>query len=218
MVILLVSTLLWPLWARADQPCEAVPMPCTFEALPFEFRVIDAETHQPLADVHALAEWQIEGVGGRANGPLMVQDMLSGSDGLISFEAWGPLQGPWTGLVIGSDPVVTLFKTGYKAMRLNNGYLPPGQERERVRRFVRKDTTYALEPFRGTLEQWLEQLDRLWGLPRSEEQSVKFRTPYLNRIRRISAERYKFPQDQRRFEGFFWHVDRTLKFLEESQK
>src|SRR3989454_8469587 len=150
MVILVTSSLLLPLGACADQPCDVVPMPCTFEGLPFKFKVVDADTHQTLAGVHALAEWQTEGVGGRANGPLMAKYTVSGSDGLISFDAWGPIEGPWTGLVIGSDPVVTLFKSGYKALILNNGYLPPGREREAVRRVVRKDSTHALEPFRGT--------------------------------------------------------------------
>jgi len=129
---ILIASVVWPHAADSDQPCEVVPMPCTFESLPFKFKVADAETHQPLADVHALAEWQTEGVGGRANGPLMVTDTVSDSDGLISFDAWGPIEGPWTGLVIGSDPVVTLFTSGYKALILNNGYLPPGRERERV--------------------------------------------------------------------------------------
>src|SRR2546426_8141984 len=172
---ILIASVVWPHAADSDQPCEVVPMPCTFESLPFKFKVLDAETQQPLADVHALAEWQMEGVGGRADGPLMVKDTVSGSDGLISVDAWGPIEGPRTGLVIGSDPVVTLFKSGYKALILNNGYLPPGREREQVRRFVRKDTAYALEPFRGTLEQWLEQLDKGGGLPKGDEQDVKFR-------------------------------------------
>jgi acyl-coenzyme A synthetase/AMP-(fatty) acid ligase len=56
MTVLAISSVLWPLWVQADQPCEVVPMPCTFEALAFEFRVVDAETRQPLPDVHALAE------------------------------------------------------------------------------------------------------------------------------------------------------------------
>jgi len=116
--------------------------------------------------------------------------------------------------VIGSDPVVTLFKTGYKSMLLNNGYLPPARERERVRRFVRKDTTFAVERFRGTSDQWLEQLNSALGLPRTDQQSLQFRDAYLSRVRRISAERHNLPP-ARRFEGsFFWHIDRTLKLLE----
>jgi hypothetical protein len=204
--------------AEAGQPCEVVPMPCTFEGVPFKFQVVDAETRQPLANVHALAEWQTEGVGGRAGGPLMVKDTLSDSDGQISFDAWGPIQGPWTGLVIGSDPVVTLFKAGYMALRLDNGYLPPGQERERVRKFVRKDTAHALESFRGTPEQWLQQLRGALGLRGSDEQILRFRGAYLNRLRLISAERPKLPREYQRVGKFFWHVDRELKFLEEGHR
>lgn len=110
------------------------------------------------------------------------------------------------------------FPTGYMTMRLNNGYLPPGRERERVRRFVRKDTTHALEPFRGTPDELLEQLRKVRGLPGSDEQILRFRDAYLNRLMLISAERHKFPLDQRRFEGFFWHVDRELRFLEEGRR
>src|SRR2546422_11693626 len=84
---LLIASVVWPHAADSDQPCEVVPMPCTFESLLFKFKVVDAETHQPLADVHALAEWQTEGVGGRANGPLMARDTVSGSDGVISFRS-----------------------------------------------------------------------------------------------------------------------------------
>src|SRR2546425_3961253 len=57
---ILIASVVWPHAADSDQPCEVVPMPCTFESLPFKFKVVDAETHQPLADVHALAEWQTE--------------------------------------------------------------------------------------------------------------------------------------------------------------
>ena len=217
---LLIASVVWPHAADSDQPCEVVPMPCTFESLPFKFKVADAETHQPLADVHALAEWQTEGVGGRANGPLMVKDTVSGSDGLISFDAWGPIEGPWTGLVIGSDPVVTLFKSGYKAMRLNNGYLPPGKERERVRRFVRKDTTHALEPFRGTLDERIQELKKVYrgaAFPRSDDQSLRFRGPYLNRLRRVWAERDRVPEQYLDRPGFFWFVREHMKDLEDGQ-
>ena len=217
---ILIASVVWPHAADSDQPCEVVPMPCTFESLPFKFKVVDAETHQPLADVQALAEWQTEGVGGRANGPLMVRDTVSGSDGLISFEAWGPIEGPWTGLVIGSDPVVTLFKSGYKALILNNGYLPPGRERERVRRFVRKDSTHALEPFRGTLDERIQELKKVYrgaAFPRSDDQSLRFRGPYLNRLRRVWAERDRVPEQYLDRPGFFWFVREHMKDLEDGQ-
>jgi len=205
--------------ADTGQACEVIPMPCTFEAQPFKLRVIDAETQKPLADVHALAEWRMEGAGGRANGPLMVKDALSDADGQVSFDGWGPIQGPWTGLVIGSDPVVTLFKSGYKSALLNNGYLPPSRERERIRRFVRRDVTYALEPFRGTPEEWVKELDRIYAgraFPRSDDQSLQFRDQYLNRLRRVWIERQSVSARTER--DLFWFIERAMRFLEEGHR
>ena len=219
--VLLIGGLLWPIGAQADQPCEVVPMPCTFEALPFKFTVVDGGTQQPVAGVHALAEWQVHGPGGRLNGPLMVLDAVSGGDGLLSFPGWGPTQGPLDGIGIGRDPVITLFKTGYKALEIYNGDPPGTKETQRVRRFGQDGRTYALEPFHGTPPEWLKELERVYAgraFSRSDDQSLKFRTPYLTRLKLISAERDKTPADEQRVGRFFWHVDRTLKLLEEGHR
>lgn len=218
---MLVALAVPSLAAGQGQSCEVIPMPCTFEGAPFKLIVVDAESRQPLADVHALAEWQMHGAGGRLNGSLMALDAVSGPDGVLSFQAWGPVQGPWLGLGIGRDPIITLFKTGYRALRINNGYLPPGRERERVRRFAQDGRTYALEPFRGTPEEWLAELDKVYlgfAGPRSDEDSPQIRAAYLNRLRRVAAERHKLPQGHRRVENFLWHLDRSLKFLQEGHR
>src|SRR6266705_800620 len=57
---ILIASVVWPHAADSDQPCEVVPMPCTFESLPFKFKVADAGTAQLLEDVHALAESESE--------------------------------------------------------------------------------------------------------------------------------------------------------------
>jgi hypothetical protein len=216
MAILFVGNLLWPLQAQAGQPCEVVPVPCTFEALPFKLKVVDAETQQPLSDVHALAEWPTVGPGGRSGGPLMALDSVSGPDGELGFPGWGPIQGPVTGLEIGSDPVMTLFKTRYKALVINNADPPGTKETQRVRRFYQNGRTYAVQPFRGTPVEWLGELRRVWLGIAGPRGDLRVRDPYLNRLRRISTERDKSPLSQQPFEGsFFWHVDRELKFLEE---
>src|SRR5438309_3193921 len=131
-LLFLVAALLVPLPVRADQPCDFIPMPCTFEAPAFTFIVVDAETRRGLVDVHALAEWEQIGQCGRGSGPLMALDAVSGPDGQLSFPGWGPIQGPISGLEIGRDPVITLFKAGYKALVINNG---GANETERVRKF-----------------------------------------------------------------------------------
>src|SRR2546428_155009 len=141
MTVAVLASLVWPVAAAPDQPCEVVPMPCTFEGLPFKITVIDAETRKPLADVHALAEWQIHGAGGRLNGPLMVLDAASGPDGALAFPGWGPVDGSVMGLGIGRDPIITLFKSGYKALVINNA------DHERlVSRFEQRDDRIAANP------------------------------------------------------------------------
>src|SRR2546422_3791055 len=169
MTFMLLVSLVSPIVAAPAQPCEVVPMPCTFEGLPFKITVIDAETRKPLADVHALAEWQMHGAGGRLNGPLMVLDAASGPDGALAFPGWGPVDGSVMGLGIGRDPIITLFKSGYKALVINNADPPGALETQRVRRFYQDGRTYELEPFRGTDEEWIHELTPIYpaaALPR----------------------------------------------------
>ncbi len=221
MTFMLLASLVPPIAAAPEQPCEVVPMPCTFEGLPFKITVIDAETRKPLADVHALAEWQIHGAGGRLNGPLMVLDAASGLDGTLAFPGWGPIDGPVMGLGIGRDPLITLFKSGYKALVINNADPPGTLETQRVRKFYQDGRMYELEPFRGSPDQWLEQLREVvlgLAVPRSDESTLRFRNAYLNRLMRVSSERTKLPVEHQRPGNFFWHVDRSLKLLEEGHR
>ena len=113
-IVVLAATLLGRPTVDA-RDCEVLPIPCTYEGVPFALTVVDAETNQPLAEVHGLAEWQNVGYHGR-NGPLMVQDAVSGTDGVLRFTKWGPIHGYLSGLVIGFDPVVSLFKPGYEVV------------------------------------------------------------------------------------------------------
>jgi hypothetical protein len=220
-VSVLLFILMIPPPANAGQLCEILPMPCTFESPAFKFTVVDAETQRPLADVHALVEWQVHGPGGRLNGPLIVMDALSQSDGVLAFPAWGPIEGPADGIGIGRDPIITVFKPGYKALLIYNGDPSGTKETQRVRRFYRDGGTFALEPFRGTPEAWVKELDQVYAgiaTPRSDEQSLQFRGPYLNRIRRVWAEREKMPQRLRGERGFFWFVEGWMRLLEGKQR
>jgi len=188
---------------------------CLYESPGFQITVVDRDTGQPLADVHAMAEWQGY-VGGRPNGPLMVQDATSGGDGRLTFPAWGPLPGPPEGLILNSDPVITLFKMGYRPLVLRNPFPVGAEETDRIRAFRQDGKTFEQEPFRGSLAEHLEQLARVArGVagPRRDEQTRRFRRPYLDRLRRVLAELRTLPED-RAVADLLWSVERSVSSLE----
>jgi hypothetical protein len=84
---------------RSDPLCPHI-VACQYEAPAFTIRVVDQQTGQPLADVHAIATWLFYG-GPRRRGPLTVLEAVSGPDGGLSFPAWGPIRSGVKGL--GSD-------------------------------------------------------------------------------------------------------------------
>ncbi|MGH2362873.1 MAG: hypothetical protein ACRDGM_20285 [bacterium] len=214
---LLLAGLVVPRPAEANILCRWFGY-CVYESPGFRIAVVDRETGQPLADVHALAEWQMYGGYGR-NGPLMVQDTVSGRDGLLTFPAWGPTRAPSVGLVLNHDPVISLFKPGYKILMIFN--MPGTDETARVRGLTQDGQTYFLEPFRGTPEEWMEQLRKAKegaAVSLSEEQIVQFRVQYLSRLKRLWAERNNVPPEYRRAGQFFWHVERDIKLLEEGKR
>src|SRR5215813_450353 len=137
--------LLAPAPAAADILCEWLYQ-CYYQSPGFRFRVTDRETGQPLADVHALAEWVQEGSHGR-NGPLMVQDAVSGADGWLKFPAWGPIRGSSVGLVLNLDPAVSLFKPGYQTLLIQNAYPEGTSETTQLRRFGQDKQSFALQRF-----------------------------------------------------------------------
>jgi len=56
------------------------------------------------------------------------------------------------------------------------------------------------------------------AVPRSDESTLRFRNAYLNRLMLVSSERTKLPVEHQRPGNFFWHVDRSLKLLEEGHR
>ena len=75
--------------------------------------------------------------------------------------------------------------------------------------------------FRGTPAEWIKELEKIWlGLaaPRSDELSLRFREPYLNRLRRVAAERDKLPPQTGGLQSFSWAIDRQLRFHEERRR
>jgi hypothetical protein len=192
-------------------------MRCSYEGASFTITVVDAETRRPLGGVHALAEWQLYGFHG-FNGPLMVQDVVSGPDGALKFPAWGPVPGPPVGLVNPLDPVVTLFRPGYKGLVAYNDVGDvPEKENARRRRFGQDGRTFGLEPFRGTPEEWaaeLEKIARAYASPMSDETRLRFREPYRARLRRVWEERANVPERFLARGQLFWRLEEMLTFFE----
>ena len=106
---------------RSDPLCPHI-VACQYEAPAFTIRVVDQQTGQPLADVHAIAAWLIYGFHGR-RGVLMALEAVSSADGQLSFPAWGPVKSGVEGLVPARDPLISLFRPGYRAKLILNS--PP---------------------------------------------------------------------------------------------
>lgn len=214
---LVIIVLALPTSVGATQPCEVVPMPCTFEGRPFLVTVVDAETREPLGGVHVLAEWQVYGARGRRNGPLMVKDVVSGADGIVAVEGWGPIDGPVVGMVTGYDPGLTFFKPGYEVLVVPNLGGPPAREHERVRRFFQDGQTLQLTRFRGTPEQWAAELAkaaRPLATPMADQVRLEFRSVYLNRLYRVRAERERLPEPIRSDGKWFGLLEAHIRLLE----
>ena len=199
--------------AQANVVCEWFGY-CVYESPGFKITIVDQETGQPLAGVHALAEWIQYGSHG-TGGPLMVQDAVSGADGVLAFPAWGPLRGSSAGLSLNQDPIITLFKSGYLPLTLNNH--PGRDERARVRGFTQSGQTFKMEVFKGNMTVWVQELTnaafppstRLSGAEREEIRSV-----YINRYRLLKVEVEKLPRNRKDVEHLIDTLERSIRFLQ----
>lgn len=94
----------------------------TYKHEPIEMKVIDADTHEPLEGVIAVAIWTLSmgTVGGNVEvGTLQVLEAVSDNNGRIFFPAWGPLS-PKKGLLDYRGAQINLFKPGYLVARYSN--------------------------------------------------------------------------------------------------
>jgi hypothetical protein len=199
-VILLILGSVTPLHAQAclgQYPC--------WESPGFTIRVIDRQTQEPLAGVHALAEWIAYGGFGR-RGIFMAQEAVSGADGWLVFPPWGPFRGYEPGMLGLHDPAITLFRPGYlpeleHGRRVIYNATPPDQtELTRVRRFGRDGATFGMEPFRGDTATWVAHLREAarpnFGAGANDVETARIRTPMGNRMDRVQEELAKQPQDR----------------------
>lgn len=202
----------FPRSANANIICEWFGY-CVYESPAFKIKVVDSETGQPLAGVHALAEWIQYGYHG-SGGPLMAVDALSGSDGVLDFPKWGPIRGSSGGLVLNQDPVISLFRPGYLTVIINNQ--SARDERARVRGLNQEGQTYKLEQFKGPVGAWIKELRRAanpnrTGLSVLAEGNI--REAYLNRTLRIEIEAKKLRPANKETDELLDYLARDIKFL-----
>ncbi len=156
---LIVLGLLAPARAEAHVLCSWLAI-CPYGSPGFTLTVVDAESGNPLADVYAWAEWVQYG-GHGLNGPIMIQEAQAGANGRLVFPWWGPRFGYRSGLDIGSDPAVILFKPGYATLIVQNGERPGMRTTDAIRVFTRNGETLRLQRFRGSALEWVAELRRL---------------------------------------------------------
>ena len=185
------------------QPCEANVLCrwtgiCLYLSRGFEITVVDAASDRPLAGVFAWAEWIQYAVHG-TNGPLVVQEATSGTDGRLTFRAWGPQRGSAAGLDLGADPGLLLFKPGYVPLVAQNDVPLGADHRTMTRPFIRTGAVFKLQPWAGPVAERVRQLKSLALAPYAgrftEEQGVQFRATYLKRLELVEAELAKLPPD-----------------------
>ena len=157
--LVILLSLLAPTPADAHLLCSVFAV-CPYGSPGFTLTVVDAESNKPMADVYAWAEWVQYGAHG-LNGPIMIQESLSGADGRLVFPWWGPRFGYRAGLDIGSDPAVILFKPGYATLIVQNGERPGMRVTDAIRIFTSNGETVKLQPFRGSHAEWIDQLSKL---------------------------------------------------------
>ena len=195
--LVILLSLLAPAPADAHLLCSVFAV-CPYGSPGFTLTVVDAESNKPMADVYAWAEWVQYGAHG-LNGPIMIQEALSGADGSLVFPWWGPRFGYRAGLDIGSDPAVILFKPGYATLIVQNGERPGMRVTDAIRTFTSNGETVKLQPFQGSIDERVHQLRALAFSPTmgrmSKDQGVKFSAQYLKRLDLATAELHRLPTD-----------------------
>jgi hypothetical protein len=135
--------------------------PPAYSAAEIRGRVVDAETKEPLAGVHVVAQWiLISGVvHPQAITRLHILETMTDAKGEYHLPAWGPKPRPFLSELDTADPDVTFFRPGY--LLEGGGNRVPHHNSLRTSRW--HGQTIELKPFRGSPEEWVNQLSLLQG-------------------------------------------------------
>jgi hypothetical protein len=217
--LLVILCLLAPGPADANPLCRWVGL-CLYLSPGFELTVVDAETGRALSGVYAWAEWVQYGAHG-TGGPLVVQDAFSDAGGRLTFPRWGPAWGSRGGLLLGTDPAVILFKSGYATLLVDNGVALGASHHAAIRGSSHDGQTLKLQPFRGSASDWVEQVHKLAypGLHAyvPDAHRDRYGAVYLRRATMAIEELGKLPRDTPKASGLLGGLNRSVRFYRGEQ-
>jgi hypothetical protein len=204
-----------PVSQKSDPLCPHI-VACEYEAPAFTIRVVDQQTGQPLADVHAIASWVM--YGGNRRGVLMALEAVTGPDGLLFFSGWGPVRSGVAGLMPGDDPLISLFRSGYRTKLIHNVTLPIQPHTARLRPFNEAGETFMLDPVPDTLSEKVAELgkaaDPFDGTALAVHDLPSMRALYVNRLKRVRSQAERLPRHLHEVEQLFWRLDSGIRLFE----
>lgn len=128
----------------------------TYSAAPISAWVIEKDSGAPIAGVHVLAAWELQGglEGGNVVGYVMVMETITSTEGQFSFGSWGPKRHEGAGRVGRGAPWLILFKPGFYPRALGNQRDPPGSG---VMSSAWNEKKIEMTPFEGTVNEYARQ-------------------------------------------------------------
>jgi hypothetical protein len=142
----LAAGLGYTMWATL-----ASAQPDAYSGAEIRARVVDAETQQPLAGVHVVAQSKLDQLLTRQKKLLHSAEAVTDAKGEFHIPKWGPIPRPTFARLWGGDPRLNFFKPGYEPLTRGNAFAPDDRP---VRVSQWHDRVVALKPFRGTPELW----------------------------------------------------------------
>jgi hypothetical protein len=136
---------------------------------------------------------------GNRYGVLMAVEAVSGSDGQLSFQAAGPRRSFAEGILPGLDPVISLYRAGYRAKLLYNAAPVEQPHKAQMRAFQETGVTFTMDPLQAstpkdTVTALWEAAEPLDGGNVSQHDPESIRLIYVRRWRRIRTEAEQLPR------------------------
>ena len=201
---------------KSDPLCPHI-IACKYEAPAFSIRVVDDQTGQPLADVHAIATWVVYG-GPSRRSLLMVLEAVSDPDGRLAFSAWGPVWSGLEGVLPGRDPMISLFRPGYRTNMIYNATPVDRSDTARIRSFDDNAATFHLIPFKGTAAETIAELrkaeDPFEGARAIQPAPKGISQALIERLRRVRDAVERLPRDEPQVQHFHKLVNDDIRYLE----